>query len=747
MTMNLTPESVDFLRTVFGERWEDAWVCWKGHMAGRRVRDLWVNEPPLDEDTYFSIALLKAGATGRTNEEVERVRALVIDDVGTKIDPMFMPAADWVIETSPGNYQYGWCIDGDREDYEAFRRRMKAHPIWGASDGVDAVHLFRLPQGRNTKDGRDFTVHGLMTKNRGDFNDLIAGLPEVGSPQGSAGGSEPGRIEDAKLLEALVNLIPNTGTDRQDWVNTAHAVWGASAGAGFEAFAQWSAKWTQGTDDPAANWKLWQGIKASGIGRWWLIKAAGAAGEAWAVDEAKSVFDDGVAHPAQPPGAVPGAIDPVQGMVANSIRLAMGHRMRNNHDSGCWHVFSSGIWKPCPKSRKEGFVRAEQWAQANAMGLLPGAFKEVMKANFYDGVENILKQKMAIRQVDFDRDIWLLGTPGGTVDLKTGTLSPADPKDFISKSCAVTPSEKADCPRWKRFISEITKGDLMAATFLQQWLGYCLTGDTTEQKFLFLYGPGGNGKSVLMDTVAWIMADYFVKPVADLYFAKGGQRHMQEVAMLAGARLITVSEVPPNAAWDEGKLKDHTGGGMITANFMRQNSFSFVPQFKLTALGNHQPTFPGGMNEAIKRRFNLMLLDYKPKVADPGLMKAFQSEAAGILRWMIEGLTDPQNGWLRGRLVIPTAVQAATDAFVHDQDALGLWLEDRIEKRPGTLVSSTDLFNDWAQWRQQNGVVGVYENQTSFAAEMGRRGFRKVKTNKNNGYADIALISKAKTVF
>jgi putative DNA primase/helicase len=326
-------------------------------------------------------------------------------------------------------------------------------------------------------------------------------------------------------------------------------------------------------------------------------------------------------------------------------------------------------------------------------------------------------------------------------------LGPASAADFISKQTAAGPAAVALCPRWRKFIGEICKGDLASTTFLQQWAGYCLTGDTREQVFLFLYGPGGNGKSVLMDTLGRLLGDYFVKPVADLYFAKGGTRHMQEVAMLAGARLITVSEVPPNASWDEGKLKDHTGGGKVTANFMRQNSFSFVPQFKITALGNHQPTFPGGMNAAIKRRFRMMLLDYVPVVVDRGLMEGLWAEREEILRWCLDGLTDPGRGWLSTGLIVPTAVQDATDEFIHDQDVFGLWLEARVEKQRGKRTNTSDLFNDWTEFRHANGAPAVATNPTAFSVEMVKRGFNRVRTMSVRGFDGIALKSKAKSAF
>jgi hypothetical protein len=153
----LTETSIRLLAVVFREQATDAWVCWKNNMYGKRVRDLRAGDLPRGEDCYFSIALLKPEATARTNENADRVMAVVIDDVGTKIDrgafDMFAPAAVWEIETSPGNFQVGYAIRGGCtvEQYAELRSRMKTHPVWGKSDGVDPVHLFRLPQGMNTK--------------------------------------------------------------------------------------------------------------------------------------------------------------------------------------------------------------------------------------------------------------------------------------------------------------------------------------------------------------------------------------------------------------------------------------------------------------------------------------------------------------------------------------------------------------------------------------------------------------------
>jgi putative DNA primase/helicase len=58
------------------------------------------------------------------------------------------------------------------------------------------------------------------------------------------------------------------------------------------------------------------------------------------------------------------------------------------------------------------------------------------------------------------------------------------------------------------FLRETTNDDKDLIAFLQQCCGYMLTGDIREHALLFVYGPGGNGKSVLLNTVSGILGEY-----------------------------------------------------------------------------------------------------------------------------------------------------------------------------------------------------------------------------------------------
>jgi putative DNA primase/helicase len=158
----------------------------------------------------------------------------------------------------------------------------------------------------------------------------------------------------------------------------------------------------------------------------------------------------------------------------------------------------------------------------------------VRKKSFAKGVEAFAQADpaFAVTIDTWDKDPFLLGTPDGTVDLRTGRLRDADPADGVTKLTSVAPAALTDCPPWLRFLNESTGGDVELIRFLQQWCGYSLTGDTREHALIFIYGGGGNGKSVFLNTVSHIMADYATMAAMDTFTASRGDKHPTDLAML-----------------------------------------------------------------------------------------------------------------------------------------------------------------------------------------------------------------------
>ena len=376
-----------------------------------------------------------------------------------------------------------------------------------------------------------------------------------------------------------------------------------------------------------------------------------------------------------------------------------------------WFVRDGLCWREDRKRRV--FTRANKLCREIARSAnKPGVAKTIASAKTRAAVVALAgEDTRLVAGVDqWDTDPWLLNTPGGVVDLRNGKLRPHNNTDYMTKMTAASPG--GECPRWKKFIQEITNSDEELQRYLQRIAGYALTGITREQELFFFYGSGNNGKGVWVLVISGILNDYHVGSTIETFSASKYDRHPTELAKLQGARLVTASETEEGRRWAEARIKELTGGDIISARFMRQDFFSFYPQFKLLFTGNHMPTLRV-VNKAIVRRFNRIpfSVTIPTEQINKNLAAELKQEAPGILAWMIEGCLE----WQKIGLCPPKVVTDATDSYLESQDVLGEWLEECCERDARGWVSSTDLFNSWKPWaeaRQEHiGSVKSFSNR------------------------------------
>ncbi|MBI1209284.1 MAG: hypothetical protein GC191_18605 [Azospirillum sp.] len=292
--------------------------------------------------------------------------------------------------------------------------------------------------------------------------------------------------------------------------------------------------------------------------------------------------------------------------------------------------------------------------------------EDLASARTVAAVEKLAKSDRAhASTVDqWDIDPWLLNTQGGTVDLRTGQLRPHSRIDHLTKITAATPG--GDCPTWLAFLDRVTDHDADLQSFLARMIGYSLTGITRDHALFFAHGSGGNGKGVFLNTITRLMGDYAAVAPMETFVATASDRHPTDLAMLRGARLVSAQETEEGRRWAEAKIKSLTGGDPISARFMRQDFFTFVPQFKLVIAGNHKPSLRA-VDEAIRRRFHLLpfTVTIPAGERDPNLPKKLEAEWGGILAWAIEGCLE----WQRIGLQPPKAVVDATEKYLSEEDS------------------------------------------------------------------------------
>jgi putative DNA primase/helicase len=337
------------------------------------------------------------------------------------------------------------------------------------------------------------------------------------------------------------------------------------------------------------------------------------------------------ARPAADPRDLDG-FDLTEDGVALAFVAKHGEDLRYCHHAGSWFRWNGAIWQ------KDETHVAFSWARAVCREIAHGGDDRVRttlaRAAAAAAVERFAQrdQRLAVTSTTWDRDPFLLGTPGGTVDLKTGKLRPASRSDFITKTTPVAPTETADCPLWLSFLAEATGGDQALIDFLQRLAGYLLTGDVTEEMLTFIYGPGGNGKGTFLSAITAIFGTYFTNMPIEAFTAGAHLRLEYYRAQMLGARLVTASEPEAGAVWAESQLKEISGNETdISARHPSGKPFNFRPQFKVVIVGNYAPRLKG-RTPSMERRLRVIPFTRTPANRDLDLKERLRPEYPAILR-------------------------------------------------------------------------------------------------------------------
>lgn len=427
-------------------------------------------------------------------------------------------------------------------------------------------------------------------------------------------------------------------------------------------------------------------------------------------------------------------LDPSQ-ISEDALALVFEHRhadaLRYCHTAGAWYAWTGTRWQ------KESTQLAFSWARQICRDF--GNAPKFATARTASAVEKFAasSRRLAVTSEVWDSTPWLMGTPGGTVDLRTGDLGRAIQDDHITRQTATAPAAAGTVPhRWMAFLEDATRGDADLIRFLQQMAGYSLTGNTSAHALFFIYGAGGNGKSVFLNTLTGILGEYAQTAAMDTFTASAHDKHPTDLAGLKGARLVSASETEDGRAWAETRIKNMTGGDPITARFMRRDFFTYRPEFKLVIVGNHKPRL-NNVDDATKRRFNIIPFIHKPTAPNPELEKELRDEWPAILRWAIDGCLD----WQTNGLVRPAVVVDATREYFEDQDVFGQWLEECCERELHHKDTSAELFASWKRYAEAAGERAG--NTKTFGEAMRKRGFATWRTKSARGFEGVRVIPRA----
>ena len=377
---------------------------------------------------------------------------------------------------------------------------------------------------------------------------------------------------------------------------------------------------------------------------------------------------------------------------------------------------------------------AEHLGDKAAHALLAHIKTSLSTAKLKAMVENAQSEHgIAVQPQDLDTDLWLLNCANGTLDLRTGALRPHQQRDLLTKCLPIAYDPEARCPQWIAFLENAMRGDAELIVFLQRALGYSLTGSTREQCFFLLHGPTKTGKSTFMHLAKALLGPYGTQAEMSTFLHKDRPEVRNDLADLAGMRLVCAIETDEGKRLAEALIKQLTGGtDTLKARFLFEEYFEYRPQFKVFLATNHKPKVNPSDDALWERIRRIPFVVQIPKDArDKELETKLRAELPGILAWTVRGAL----AWQRDNsLGEPAAVLDATQGYRDEMDTLAQFLEECCVTGPVDVakVKASMLASAYQGWCKRTGNMQIAN--LAFIKMLEDRGYTRERGTANQYY-------------
>jgi P4 family phage/plasmid primase-like protien len=296
-------------------------------------------------------------------------------------------------------------------------------------------------------------------------------------------------------------------------------------------------------------------------------------------------------------------------------------------------------------------------------------------------------------------------------------LLPHTPRFFTTVSLPYNFDPRANCPIWLEFLKRNLENDPERIAMLQEWFGYCVTFDTSYQKFLLLEGEGSNGKSVICAAFTAFLGQKNVSHVMLENFGK--DFYLTETLGKLANVAAEIGEIDKVA---EGQLKAFTSGDRMTFNRKNKSMISALPTARLVFSTNNRPRF-SDRSAGLWRR--MLILPLRVQIQEQEKVHGMDKtdwweksgELPGIFNWALLGKARLR---FQRRFTEPKISSEAREDYRSESNPARAFLQEQFEEcRPfdGDIVSS-ETYQQYRTWCENHGNKPLAMNQ--FVKEIAR---------------------------
>jgi len=277
----------------------------------------------------------------------------------------------------------------------------------------------------------------------------------------------------------------------------------------------------------------------------------------------------------------------------------------------------------------------------------------------------------------------ILSVKNGIIELKTGKLRKREVFDYVVEYLDIDYNENDINKDWIYFINDIFDNDQIqnkeaVVDYLQIFLGYSITGHTTQQKMLINFGCGSNGKTVQTNIINQIFDKYTENIKAEVLdkniTSNNANSASPELSKLFLKRLGIINESEDTMTLGK-QFKSLVDSANITARPLYGNPFKMELTSQFILNTNNLPHFPQE-DSYIRRMLTVPFYNcYKrkedmsgnDKEIDKNLESRILQNKSGVLKWFVDGA----KRYYKNNEILPdepSDLQTAKNKYIEEND-------------------------------------------------------------------------------
>jgi P4 family phage/plasmid primase-like protien len=307
----------------------------------------------------------------------------------------------------------------------------------------------------------------------------------------------------------------------------------------------------------------------------------------------------------------------------------------------------------------------------------------------------------------FDQHPHLLNVRNCVVDLRTGEILAHETSYRFTTCINAEYDPEADYTEWVNWLSETVRGGDKVLNWLQAWLGYAITGETSLEQLLYVYGPPRSGKGTLTETLLALMGG-LAKTADFASFTRRDDYQNFDLAALRNARLVVAGEGMRAGELNAARIKKLTGGDEVSCAYKHRDIFTYKPQYKLVLVSNHKLNVDVDDDAAWARVRVVEFPNSHLGQEDVGLKHRMRQpdNLRAVLAWLVQGARTFYEYLARGQAIpTPETVQAATREHRDALDFVSQWMTERLARADTGRTTARECWQDYSNWCNENGVM------------------------------------------